>query len=246
MIFDIVAVFFITFFVRLWSTLAGGGGAVMMPLLLFLGLPPDQVIATNRFSALSNIVTLIKFQQQGLVRWRLGLFLAVFAALGAGVGSFFVLVLDSAIIERGIGVLTLLSVPMFFFKKDAGVLEKKIPLTRLRYLGGAVLMTILGGLGGFFSSVGVWFSYVYIWYYGLTFLQTAATRKIAGAAMVGVSLAIFIPAGIVVWPIAISMFVGGGIGGWVSAHYAQKLGNVWIRNIFVVVILVSALKILFF
>ena len=173
----------------------------MMPVLLFLGLPPDQVIATNRFSASSNVFALIKFHRRGLVKWRLGLFLALFAGLGAGVGSFFVLVLDSAIIERGIGVLTLLSVPMFFFKRDLGIVERNVPLTRLRHLGGAVLMTILGGLGGFFSSVGVWFSYVYLWYYGLTFLQAAATRKIAGAAMVGVSLAIFIPAGLVVWPI---------------------------------------------
>ena len=243
---EIIFVFFLTLFVRLWSTLAGGGGAVMMPVLLFLGLPPDQVIATNRFSASSNVFALIKFHRRGLVKWRLGLFLALFAGLGAGVGSFFVLVLDSAIIERGIGVLTLLSVPMFFFKRDLGIVERNVPLTRLRHLGGAVLMTILGGLGGFFSSVGVWFSYVYLWYYGLTFLQAAATRKIAGAAMVGVSLAIFIPAGLVVWPIALSMFAGGGIVSWMSAHYAEKIGNVWVRNMFIIVVLASAIKILFF
>jgi uncharacterized membrane protein YfcA len=108
------------------------------------------------------------------------------------------------------------------------------------------MMTILGAIGGFFSSTGVWFSYVFLYYYGLSFLQTAGTRKLSGAAIVLVSLSMFIPAGLVVWPIALSMFVGGGIGGWIGAKYSKQLGNKWIRNIFAVVVLGSALRILLF
>jgi len=119
-------------------------------------------------------------------------------------------------------------------------------ISKFRHLGGALIMASLGIVGGFFSSTGVWFSYVYLWYYGLSFLQTAATRKISGVAMVLVSLGMFIPAGLVNWPLGIAMLAGGGIGGWVSAHYSQRLGNGWVRNVFVLVILVSALKILFF
>ena len=243
---EILIVFFVTFFVRLWSTLVGGGGAIMIPMLFFMGLPPDQTIATNRLSAVSNLFTLIKFNQLGLVKWKLGLFLSIFTGIGAAFGSFLVVVADNAIMEKGIGIILLLSVVMLFFKNDAGVIERKIKITKLRNFGGAIMMTILGAIGGFFSSTGVWFSYIYLYYYGLTFLQTAATRKLSGAAIVLVSLAIFIPAGLIVWPLGIAMFVGGGIGAWISAKYSTKLGNKWIRNIFAVVVVISALKILLF
>ena len=78
---EILIVFSITFFVRMWSTLVGGGGSIMIPMLLFMGLPPAQAIATNRFSGASNILTIIKFNQLGLVKWKLGLFLAIFSGI---------------------------------------------------------------------------------------------------------------------------------------------------------------------
>ena len=65
-------------------------------------------------------------------------------------------------------------------------------------------------------------------------------------AMVSTSLAIFIPAGIIDWTLGLSMMVGGGIGGWVSAHYAQKLGNIWIKYLFSIMVFASAVKILIF
>ncbi len=243
---EVIIAFFAALLVRLLSTLVGGGGAVIIPMLLFMGLPPDQAIATNRLSGICNIFPLIKFHQDKQVRWKIGLFLAIFTSIGAVFGSFMVVTLDTNIMEKGIGIILLASVPMIFLKSKAGLIEREIKMTKLRNFGGAIIMTFLGAVGGFFSATGVWFSYVYLYYYGLTFLQTAATRKISGIAITLVSLAIFIPAGIVVWPIAVAMFIGGGIGGWVSAHYSKRLGNAWVRNLFAAVVLASALRILFF
>lgn len=243
---DLLIAFFVPFFVRLFTTLTGGGGSLIIPTLLFLGLPPNQAIATNRLSGLSDVFALIKFHQHKLVQWQLGLFLAGFAALGATIGSFLVIALDSEIIEKGIGVILLLSVPMLFFSKKIGLEERKIHITKLRNIGGAIFMTVLGTIGGFFSGTGVWFSYVYLYYYGLTYLQTAGTRQITGAAITLTSLAMFIPAGLIVWPIAVSISIGGGLGAWVSAHYAKKIDNGLVRIIFSGLVLFSAIKILFF
>lgn len=218
----------------------------MISTLLFFGMSPDQAIATNRLSNLSNIFTIIKFHQLGLVKWRIGLFLVGFVAVGAAIGSLLVVSLDTDILEKGIGVLLVLSVPLLFFQKKLGMSERIIKMTKLRSIIGGFIMMILGALGGFFSSTGVWFSYFYLLYYGLTYLQTAATRKITGSAIVLTSLIIFIPNGLVDWPSGLAMFVGGGLGGWIAAHYSVKLGNAWIRNLFAVVVLGSAIKVLFF
>jgi len=237
--------FFLAFGVNLFSTLVGGRGAIMIPALLFLGLSPQTAIATNRLSALSNLAALFEFSKQGHVKWRLGLFLAVFAGVGSALGSFFVLQLASEVLEKGIGIIILLSLPMFLLRPHAGLKERKIKLTKLKQFGGAVMMLFLGVIGGFFSTTGIWFSYVYIFYYGMTFIQRAATGKVVGLFMVTFSLAVFIPAGIINWPVATSMFIGGGLGSWLSARNAKKLGNEKIRYLFMAVMLLIALKILF-
>ena len=240
----IILTFFLAFGINLFSTLVGGRGAVMVPLLMFLGFSPQTAIATNRLSALSGMAALFEFHKQGYVKWRLGLFLAVFAGIGSAIGSFFVLQLDSDILEKGIGIIILLSLPMFLLRPNAGLKERKVKLTKLKQTGGAVMMVFLGTLGGFFSTTGVWFSWVYIFYYGMTFIQRAATGKVVGLFMVSFSLVLFIPAGIINWPVAISMLIGGGLGSWVSARNAKKLGNEKIRYLFLIVMLLIAFKIL--
>lgn len=242
----LVIVFFLSFFVHLWSTLVGGAGAILVPSLLFLGLSPQAAVATNRFSALSNIVALFEFHKHRHVQWRLGFFLALFAGLGSALGSVLVLQVESNILEQGIAVIILLSLPMFLLKPKAGLQERKRELGRIRHFFGGVIMFFLGIIGGFFSSMGVWFSYVYIFYYGLTFIQTAATRKVAGLFMITFSLAVFIPAGIINWPVAISMLLGGSLGSWISARYAKKLGNQKIRYLFLAIMCLMALQILIF
>ena len=242
----VIIAFFLAFFVDLWSTLVGGGGAIIIPFLLFLGLSPQQAIATNRFAALAHVAALFKFHQQGQVKWRLGLLMAASATVGGAIGSFLLVTLSNEIIEKGIGVVLLLSLPMILLKFDVGLEERPRKMTKIRHLGGSLFVMVLGAIGGLFTGVGIWFSYMYLFYYGLTFLQTAAIMKVTGLGIILVSLAIFIPYGIIHWPIALAMFAGGGLGSYISAHYSKRLGNGAIRYLFIAVVLLSALKILFF
>ena len=242
----LIITFFLSLGVHVWSTVVGGGGPVLISALLFLGFSPQMAIATNRFGALSSFAALWQFHRDGQVQWKLGLFLAVFAGLGSALGSMLLLEVESDVVERGIGVIILLSLPMLFLKPKAGIKSRKVQLTKVKQIGGGSMMFLLGILGGFFSATGTWFSYIYIFYYGMTFLETAATKKIAGICMLSFSLVVLIPAGIINWPVAISMFAGGSIGSWLGALYANKLGNEWIRYMFLVVMFVMAIKILLF
>ena len=242
----IVFVFVLSFGVHVWSATVGGGGPVLITALVFLGLSPQAAIATNRFGSLCNIFALLQFHRDGHVKWRLGLFLAIFAGLGSVLGSVLLLRVEGEVVERGIGVITLLSLPMILLKPKAGMKEGRQKFTKAKQAGGASVMFLLGILGGFFSATGIWFSYVYIFYYGMTFLQTAATRKISGLCMLVFSLAVLIPANIIHWPIALSMFFGGALGSWVSALYANKLGNEWVKYIFLFVMMCMGLAILLF
>jgi uncharacterized protein len=238
--------FFLSLGVHMWSSIVGGGGPVLISVLILLGFSPQAAVATNRFGALSNLAALLQFHRYGHVRWRLGLFLAVFAGIGSALGSMLLLQVESDIVERGIGIIILLSLPMLLLKPKAGIQAKQVVLTKAKQAGGAGMMFLLGILGGFFSATGVWFSYVYIFYYGMDFLQTAATRKIAGLFMISFSLVVLIPSGLIHWPVAVSLFLGGSVGSWLGAVYANKLGNAWIRYIFLATMAFMAVRLLFF
>ena len=45
-------------------------------------------------------------------------------------------------------------------------------------------------------------------------------------------------------PLALVMFAGSCIGSYMSAQYSDRIGNVWIKRIFIGVVLIMAMKLL--
>ena len=52
------------------DSIAGGGGLIMMPALLFAGVPPINALATNKLqSVFGTSVALRNYGRSGLVEW---------------------------------------------------------------------------------------------------------------------------------------------------------------------------------
>jgi uncharacterized membrane protein YfcA len=62
-----------------------------------------------------------------------------------------------------------------------------------------------------------------------------ALKVILGGVINGVAAVMFIALGAILWPQAIVMTVGATLGGYASAHSAQKLPQSWIRTLVIVV-----------
>jgi uncharacterized protein len=62
-----------------------------------------------------------------------------------------------------------------------------------------------------------------------------ALKVVLGGIINGIAVITFIIAGAVVWKPAIVMIVGATLGGYLSAHYAQKLPPAWIRGFVIIV-----------
>ncbi len=87
-------------------------------------------------------------------------------------------------------------------------------------------------------------SYTLIHFYGLTYMESSATRKLPFLLSFIVSAVIYIQADIVNWPIAITLMAGNVIGGYLGVHYALKKGEVWMKYAFAVIVIVSAIKLM--
>jgi len=49
---------------------------------------------------------------------------------------------------------------------------------------------------------------------------------------------------VIIYSLGISLFMGTFIGSYIGTHYSDKIGNVWIKRLFFVVVLIMAIKLI--
>ena len=82
-------------------------------------------------------------------------------------------------------------------------------------------------------------------FFGLTFIQANATDQISWFFLSIVSLIVFGINGLIDFWLGIAILIGMSIGGYYGVKVAVNKGNVWVRKAFVVVVVLSGLKLLF-
>jgi uncharacterized membrane protein YfcA len=227
------------------GAISGGGGLVSISLLAFLGIPLQTALATNKFGGLgSGISSLYKYIKNGKVVWRYVLGLTIAGVLGSLIGSQILLSIDPLILKKLTGLLLLLIMPTVFLKKDFGVEEKETSVARQKW--GYVIYFFLAIVSSFFGGLGPVLILNVVWLSGLSFIRANATEYFSSFILSLVSTIIFIAHGIVDYKIGVLLFIGMFIGGYAGAHTAIKKGDAWVKVFFVVVVVISAIKILFF
>ena len=68
--------------------------------------------------------------------------------------------------------------------------------------------------------------------------------KIAALLMCAMAALIFAINGAIHYSLAVSMFIGSFIGSYIGAHYSETIGNVWIKRLFFVIVLIMVIKLL--
>jgi uncharacterized membrane protein YfcA len=244
----IVAIAVLNFFAAFFGVIVGGTNLVMTPLLISLGVPAPSAVATTRVGLLGAVpVGLLKFHRGGKVIWGIGLPLIVVSFVGTCIGSSIVLTISEMLLQRMIGVFILCILFIIILNRRFGLEERRKsagPASRsmgfILLLFAAILGTVMGG------GTPIIVSYILIFFFGMTFLESSGTRKIGAVAGVITGSVIFIAVGIVLFEIAIPLIISGILGSWAGSHYALKKGEEWARLLFIVVIAILSLKMLVF
>lgn len=96
-----------------------GGGIIMVPLLLLLGLTQHEAQGTS-LAVLSVPVTLlaaINYYKEGYVDWKYAAIIAVFFVVGGYIGSKFAIQIDQKVLKKVFGVALLLVAGKLLFEK---------------------------------------------------------------------------------------------------------------------------------
>jgi len=228
------------------GTIAGGGGLLSIALMIFMGLPPDVAIATNKLGALGvRIGSIPTFIKKKRVLWKYVLPLSIVSIIGSIIGAQALVSVDKSLLDPIVVFALLIPLPFLFAEKKLGVERKKTSRIK-KYAGGAALV-LIGLWSGFFGGgQGTLEAFTLIYFFGFTMIDGAATRAIPGFFGVVVSLIIFQMNGIINFTVGIPLLLGMIIGGYLAAHYMIKNGEAWAKTVFIVVIIGSAIKLIFF
>lgn len=224
----------------------GSGGLISIPFLIFLGFPPHVAVATDRLGTLGQTsAALLKFWKSGKIRWNYVPIFIVLSLIGAVIGANILLTIDPKILQKIIGIVLLILLPLIFLKKEIGVV--RVTVTKLRKAMGFFVYFLLSIFSGFLGiGSGATSFYNSLFNFGFTFIEANATGIIPWFLLSLISLIIFNQNGIVDYRNGIFLFIGMVIGGYFGAHVALKKGELWIKRLFVLVVIISSIRLLFF
>ena len=216
------------------DAIAGGGGLIMMPALLFAGASPLQALATNKLqSVFGTCVAMINYMRAGLVDWRANKLIIILVFAGAVAGVVLVQSIRSETLEVVIPVL-LIAAALYVLVSPR--MTDEDAHQRLSAHGYAPVGGAIGFYDGFFGpGTGTFFttSLVALRGYGLT--KATALTKLFNFTSNVASVLLFAFGGHMLWLLGLSMAAGAMLGGWIGSHTAIRFGARLIRPLLVVI-----------
>jgi len=245
-IITLIGIFIIGIIASIIGTMVGGGSIVSIIFLIFIGLPPQVAIATDRLGSLGQTITaFLKFLKAKKIVWKYVPILALISLAGSLIGANILLNVNPKILQKIVGIILLLLLPVIFLKKEVGV-EHNTP-KKLNMLIGIALYFMVQIFAGFFGGgTGSLIFYILMIFFGLSIIETSATMIIPGFVLMISSVVIFALNGILDYKIGFVLMMGMATGGYIGAHIALKKGSKWIKGLFTVIVIISAVKLLFF
>ena len=228
------------------DAIAGGGGLIAIPVLLSVGVPPVAAFATNKVqSVIGTAIAATTYWRRGFVDLR-ALFPGMLAAFGGGLlGALAVKAVDTSVLDYAVPV-ALIAIAAYFLLSP-GLTDAD----RHARLSFAVFVPVLGLAIGFYDGLfgpgtGSFFTMALVTLFGLGVTRAAGHTKMLNLMSNLGALALFVPAGDVLWPAAAAMAVGQVAGGWLGALAGIRFGARLIRPLVVIVSVALALRLLLF
>jgi uncharacterized protein len=227
------------------NSMAGGGSLITLPLLVFAGLPPTVANGTNRVAVVVQCVTAVfGFARSGYLPRPAVARTAMPTVLGALIGAFVASHLSDAAFRPILGVVLLVMAGVVALKPSRWLGD---PGASPRPMRPALFLAFFaaGAYGGFIQAgVGFLLLAALVPGMGLDLVRANGVKVALALVLTVMALGVFVVAGQVDWRAGGVLAVGNGIGGYVGARLAVRLGAPWIRWVLFAMVAASALEIL--
>lgn len=238
------AVVLVGFLAGFINTLAGGGSALALPFLIFLGLPANVANGTNRIAILlQNVVGSAGYHREKVLDLRKGLILGVAAILGAIPGALFAISLNEIVMRRVIGGVLVVMLILVIFKPGIWLKAKAENVGSSNKWISFIVFFLIGAYGGFIQAgVGFFLLAGLVLIEGLDLLRSNAIKVFLILLYTPLALVIFILNHQVDYKLGLVLAVGNMTGAWIGSKVAVSWGPKFIRWVLIVALTASILK----
>lgn len=239
----IISLFFVAIIAGIVDTVAGGGGLITLPMLLFFNIPAATALGTNRLQAtIGEFSAIIFFIRKKVLNVNFLLNGIIFTAIGAVIGTVLVYLINEntlalilPILLLLIAVYSLLSHKVLVDVESCKLLNTKSFLV----LSGL----IIGFYNGFFGpGTGSIWILAFVVLLGSTVSQATINAKPLNFIGNLVSLLVFLFLGKVSILIGVIMGLGQILGAFIGSHLVINKGAKIIKPIFIIMVISIAIK----
>jgi len=241
-------VFLVSIIGAFLSVISGGGTSlVTIPIFLSLGMSAQLAIAVNKLSGVFFMpISAYNYLKGKKINWGFLLAFSFVGLIGSYFGAVFVINTDQEVLKNIMGVIILFFAIYTYFKKDLGVVEKKVESGFLKWISYPVAL-----LMGFYESImgtgnGIAFSILSFYTRGFALIEALGYYFAIGFFWVTFAAGFYIYHGYYNFWFMVSAILGSMIGSYSGSRYAKLKGNKFIKTVFVAIGVVLGLKLVLF
>jgi len=218
----------------------GGGGFIVTPFFIAIGLTPQQAIATAKLGGAGlDIGSIAAFRGKVKVNSKLVMVLTIAAALIGIASAYFIRHLQNQNLQQVMGVLILAMTPFVLVKHHQ--LKGRRRHSLIQFIGLAALMGIMLLQGVFSSGIGSLENVILILFFGLSALQASLLKRQFSVVMDFVMIAGLLGSGLIIYNYGLIALAGCLLGGFIGSRFAIKEGEHFARYALMALMIVSGI-----
>ena len=230
------------------SVVTGSTSLITVPAMFQFHIDPRTAVATNMFAltfmSLGGALPFLRGQE--IDRKRLPR-LIVLTLAGSAIGAILLLLVPARSVSLIVSIAMIAVAVFSILYRKSGLQDTAGTASPAAEVACYVLTFLLGIYGGFFSGGYVTIlTAVYVGLFRMSFVQAIATTKVINVFSSAVATGIFMGHGIVDYRLGIELGVAMFVGALFGARVAARIGNLWLRRIFLTAVWVLGLKALLF
>lgn len=228
------------------GVVTGSNSLITVPVMFQFGIDEKVAIATNMFGlTFMAIGGTIPFVRQGKIDYRKISPLIVLTLIGSALGAFLVGAITNQNLKLIVSVAMILVAVFTLFRRDGSSnadAAAETPKTILVFVL-AFLLAIYGGLysGGYVTML----TAMLVAFFAMPFGEAVGSTKLINVFSSLIATIVFMWQGLVDYKLGIVLGVTMFVGGYIGAHYAASMNEVWLRRIFLSTVILLAIKTLY-
>ncbi|WP_414039173.1 TSUP family transporter [Acidithiobacillus sp. M4-SHS-6] len=223
------------------DAIVGGGGLILLP-ALFAAFPqavPASLLGTNKAGAIWGTgAAFLSYARRVHIPWKTVLPTALASLTGAVLGADLVSSINDDAFRKALPLVLTVVFLYTLLHRQMGQLHRPRFSQRTAIILGTVSGLSIGFYDGFLGpGTGSFLVFVFILVFGFDFLHAGASAKIVNFSSNLAALTLFASKSLVFWHLALFLAICNMLGSLMGTRMAMTHGTVFVRRLFIVVVL---------